>query len=253
MKTNIKFLSLLLITGLIIRLLLFPTGNIVNCIQFLAITSAFYLLILKFTQKPPLALVSAAIYATSPLSTQSFVFVPLQTIILVFFPLIFFATSYVVPKIKISAAIILLTILFFFQFPPSTLSLIHPHFLFFQSNWDSFNFLAPYTGYLLLPSILFLPLGLYYFFKKPTPLGITFLALLFLAPIFKTMEIVIILPLSYFTALGIYQTANLFNPKYRQCYYTAVFLLLLLFFLYSSDLYLFHAPKLTPYFLQNSL
>lgn len=119
-----------------------------------------------------------------------------------------------------------------------------PQFLFFQGDWQNSRHSTIYTGVLLLPSLLFLPLGLISF-KLKSKTNLFFLLWLLITPIASALtrdsvsavrSALMVIPLSYFTALGIITFFNKFKKfpsifiivSYAVCFY------------YYSDLYYKH-------------
>jgi len=107
-------------------------------------------------------------------------------------------------------------------FSPVTL-IIFPQFLLTQGDWQSPRHSAPYTGVLLIPSFIFLLIGLFtshYSTKTYSSINLFFLLWLLLAPIpaaltrdsvQATRIMSFSLPLCYFSALGIVSTLNYFK------------------------------------------
>ncbi len=125
-----------------------------------------------------------------------------------------------------------------------------PYFLFTKGDWQNPRHSAIYTGILLIPSIIFLPLGLISI-KSNSKMDRFFLIWLLLAPIPSalTRDLVsavrsasLVIPLSYFTALGI--TKFLKRFKYFSILLITIFYLLS--FIYYADLYLNHTAKTNP-------
>ena len=127
---------------------------------------------------------------------------------------------------------------------------LSPNFLFFKGDWQNPRHSAIYTGVLLLPSILFLPLGLISL-KTSRKLDLFFLIWLLIAPIPPSLtrdslsavrSASLVIPLTYFTAKGIIYFSKVFNkflPTIKYLIITAY----LLSFIYYGDLYLNHTVK----------
>ena len=157
---------------------------------------------------------------------------------------------------------------------PLDYKLFHNQFLFFSQNfisryfnhfsskflltdgdWQNPRHSAPYTGVLLLPSVLFLIIGLFttrYSAKNYSTIKLFFLLWLLLAPVpaaltrdqvQATRIMSFSLPLSYFAALGL----EYFFTKFKQpLFKIAVFGLYLIFFINYLDLYFNHMVKKSP-------
>ncbi len=123
-----------------------------------------------------------------------------------------------------------------------------PEFLFTKGDWQNSRHSAPYIGVLLYPSLFFLPFGLFsktkyksaqkffllWFLLAPIPAALT------RDTIQATRSLPMVIPLIFFTALGI-----------NKIYHSRLILLLasgfyLLSFLYYQDLYYFHMVKKDP-------
>lgn len=123
-----------------------------------------------------------------------------------------------------------------------------PEFLFSKGDWQNPRHSAPYTGVLLLPSIIFLVIGLFKSSYKKN-INLFFLLILLFAPlsasftrdsIQATRSMWMSLGLVYFTSLGI----ETFLKKYKNI--TTYFLLIIIYlisFIYYADLYLNHMVK----------
>ncbi len=123
-----------------------------------------------------------------------------------------------------------------------------PEFLTFVGDWQNPRHSSPYTGVLLLPSIIFLIIGLLNYRKK----DLFFLLWLLLAPLASaltrdsvsaTRAMSFSIPLIYFTAAGIL----IFLRRFP--YFTVYCLLItayLLSFIYWADLYFNHMTKTHP-------
>lgn len=123
-------------------------------------------------------------------------------------------------------------------------------FLLTDGDWQNPRHSAPYTGVLLLPSVLFLVLGL--FTKKYSSTKLFFLLWLLLAPIpaaltrdqvQATRIMSFSLPLCYFAALGLEFFFTKYNQLILKILVFAIFLLSLVNFL---DLYFNHMVKKSP-------
>jgi len=140
-----------------------------------------------------------------------------------------------------------------------------PQFLLTQGDWQSPRHSAPYTGVLLIPSFLFLFIGLFsshyssknYLSNNYLSINLFFLLWLLLAPIPSALTrdslsavraMPLSIPLGYFSALGIVSTLNYFK-KNKFLYSTIKLLISLSYFLsfiYYADLYFNHMVKKSP-------
>jgi hypothetical protein len=129
-----------------------------------------------------------------------------------------------------------------------------PQFLLTQGDWQDARNSAPYTGVLLIPSVIFLIIGLFKYLTdiKKTPLGRLFFFWLLLAPIpaaltrdsVQAVRIMSFsLPLCYFAALGLELVIKKYNYLIIKIF---IFGLYLGFFIYYGDLYLNHMVKKSP-------
>lgn len=123
-----------------------------------------------------------------------------------------------------------------------------PRFLVFEGDWQNPRHSAPYAGVLLLPSLVFLVIGL--LFSKPS--SILFLLWILFTPILSALtrdsvqsvrSHFMSIPLVYFVSLGLY----IFLKKFSSFTFTFLLLTFYLFsFLYYSDLYYQHLVKKSP-------
>lgn len=132
-----------------------------------------------------------------------------------------------------------------------------PRYLFFEGDWQNPRHSAPYVGMLLYPSLVLLPLGIFFYLssKKDLLSNLMLLWLIF-APIpaaltrdsvQSTRAMSLSVPLIYFSALGIYFiTTFLKSHLLRITFYLLLITVYLLSFLYYSDLYLNHMVKKNP-------
>lgn len=256
MKINIISLISILLIGGLARAALLPSISPVSFLLYFITTSILFYTLERQQNNLLLTTIECLLFSLSPLSISLALSIPLS-INLLLATIGLFLASLLINRLKLTASlfIILIIPLFFLQYFSLSINYLNPDYLFFNANWDQFNFLAPYSGYLLLPSIIFLPLGLIYAFKQPEKLDLILLFFLFSVPIFNSLTPSALIPLSHFSSLGIIQSSKLFKKsKINNLFYPlAVILLYFLSFAYFSDLLLFHAPKLTPYYLQNSL
>lgn len=130
-----------------------------------------------------------------------------------------------------------------------------PNFLFFTGDWQGPRHSAIYIGVLLLPSLLFLPIGLINLVLK-SKLDIFMFVWLLIAPIpasltrdsisaVRTASLVI--PITYFTAKGILSVLKKIKVnKCRQLFWTILSVSYILSFIYYGDLYLNHTIKTNP-------
>lgn len=125
-----------------------------------------------------------------------------------------------------------------------------PRFLFLEGDWQSPRHSAPYTGVLLLPSLFFLILGFSQFTVYRSLITKLFLYWLFIAPIPASLtrdllsavrSLFLVIPLTYFTALGLSQIIS------RRFLSLISYLLFLVSFIYYSDLYYNHMVKKSPF------
>lgn len=123
-------------------------------------------------------------------------------------------------------------------------------FLTFEGDWQIARHNAPYIGFLLYPSLLFLIIGLFTFSKSS--LNIFFLLWLLLAPLSSALtrdsvqpvrSMSFSIPLIFFVAQGIYFTIS----KYKNTlFYLAITVSYLLSFILYLDLYYNHFTKIKP-------
>lgn len=138
-----------------------------------------------------------------------------------------------------------------------------PQFLLTQGDWQNPRHSAPYTGVLLLPSVIFLIIGIFRYLatfrstKNYSSINLFFFLWLILAPIpaaltrdsvQATRIMSFSLPLCYFAALGIVSTLKYF--KKNNFLYLSIKLLIffayIFSFVYYSDLYFNHMVKKSP-------
>ena len=126
-----------------------------------------------------------------------------------------------------------------------------PKFLFFQGDWQNPRHSTIYTGALLLPSLLFLPLGLISF-KSKSKTDLFFLLWLLISPIPSALtrdsisavrSANLAIPLTYFTSLGIIYFFSKIS-RYKNILLFIFVIGYLLSFFYYSDLYLNHNLKI---------
>lgn len=129
-----------------------------------------------------------------------------------------------------------------------------PQFLLTQGDWQNLRHSAPYNGVLLLPSIIFLLIGVFKYLTKDTKnhLDKYFFYWLLISPlpaaltrdeIQATRIMSFSLPLTYFVAYGI----NEFFQKYKSLILKIlVIILYLLSLYYYLDLYFVHMVKKSP-------
>lgn len=125
-----------------------------------------------------------------------------------------------------------------------------PRFLTFEGDWQIPRHTAPYIGVLLYPSLIFLVIGLFVFFKSN--INNFFLFWLLLAPLSSALtrdsiqpvrSMSFSIPLIFFTAQGLYFIFNRFKSKIL---YLFVFTLYLISFILYLDLYYNHLTKIKP-------
>jgi len=130
---------------------------------------------------------------------------------------------------------------------------LSPNFLFFKGDWQNPRHSAIYTGVLLLPSIIFLPLGLITF-KRINKLDIFFLFWLLIAPIPPSLtrdslsavrSASLVIPLTFFIAKGIFYLKKIFI-KHEFLFNLFLTVTFSLSFIYYGDLYLNHTVKTNP-------
>lgn len=128
-----------------------------------------------------------------------------------------------------------------------------PYFLFTKGDWSNPRHSAIYTGVLLLPSLIFLPLGLISI-KSKSKINIFFLFWLLIAPIPSALtrdsvtavrSASLVIPLTYFTSLGLISFFSYINKPKKILILLSIFCYLLSF-LYYGDLYLNHTIKTNP-------
>jgi 4-amino-4-deoxy-L-arabinose transferase-like glycosyltransferase len=123
-----------------------------------------------------------------------------------------------------------------------------PEFLFTKGDWQNPRHSAPYTGVLLLPSVIFLVIGLFKSSYKKR-VNLFFLLILLFAPLSAsftrdsvqaTRSMWMSLGLVYFIGFGI----NIFLKKFSNLLiYSLLIVIYLLSFIYYSDLYHNHMVK----------
>jgi len=140
-----------------------------------------------------------------------------------------------------------------------------PQFLLTQGDWQNPRHSAPYTGVLLLPSVIFFIIGLFHFLStnlfnylyKKNYLSKFFFLWLLIAPIpaaltrdeiQATRIMSFSLPLCYFAALGLNSTLIYFkkNKFFSFTIQLLIFLSYLFSFVYYADLYFNHMVKKSP-------
>ncbi|MGI5841369.1 MAG: hypothetical protein ACOX6N_04080 [Patescibacteria group bacterium] len=248
-------LVIILVIGSLARAALLPSISPLNLFLYLTTTSLLFFTFDHQRRSLYSTITVSLLFTLSPLSLSLSLSTPFS-ISLLLATIGFFLISLTLNKIhlKNKYLFLLLIPLFFLQFFSPNLSHLDPEYLFFSANWHHFNFLAPYSGYLLLPSLVFLPLGLIYVLKHPAKIDLLLLLILFIVPAINSLLPFIVIPLSHFISLGIIHSSGFFkHPNVKYFYYSVVVLLYLVSLAYFSDLLLFHAPQLTPYYLQNSL
>jgi len=126
-----------------------------------------------------------------------------------------------------------------------------PKFLFFQGDWQNPRHSTIYTGVLLLPGLIFLPLGLISF-KSKSKTDLFFLLWLLIAPIPSALtrdsisavrSASLVIPLTYFTSLGFIRFFSK-TTKYKYFFIPLTIIGYLLSFFYYQDLYLNHNLKI---------
>jgi 4-amino-4-deoxy-L-arabinose transferase-like glycosyltransferase len=131
-----------------------------------------------------------------------------------------------------------------------------PQFLLTQGDWRNPGNSAPYSGVLLIPSIIFLIIGIFNFlttnFSSKNYLSKFFFLWLLLAPlpsaltndlVYATRAMSLSIPLCYFAGLGIKALTN----KYKSIYIKTLILIAYSFsFFYYMDLYHNHMLKHKP-------
>ncbi|HOZ53702.1 MAG TPA: glycosyltransferase family 39 protein [bacterium] len=130
---------------------------------------------------------------------------------------------------------------------------LSPYFLFFKGDWSNPRHSAIYTGVLLLPSIIFLPLGLIST-KVKSKISIFFLFWLLVAPIPSALtrdsitavrSASLVIPLTYFTSHGLVYFFSKIS-KYKIIFIFLTIVGYLLSFFYYNDLYFNHTAKTHP-------
>lgn len=123
-----------------------------------------------------------------------------------------------------------------------------PRFLIFEGDWQNTQYLPPYVGVILYPSLIFLILGIFFALtrKKLDKINLFFLFWLLIAPIpaaltQSSIQVAIAMPISipliYFISLGIYFVTS----KYKNIIlYLFIIGIYLASFFYYADLYLNH-------------
>lgn len=149
--------------------------------------------------------------------------------------------------------------LIYFLFHPETLDQLRgisqrylnhfsPKFLFFTGDWSNPRQATPFVGYLHLPELLTLTIGLYLCLKHPRPGVRVLLAWLLLAPLPSALSrdiisavrsLPLVVPLTAISALGF---SSLTRKKIVLVGTTLIFLF---FFSYFLDLYFVHSPHYT--------
>lgn len=145
---------------------------------------------------------------------------------------------------------------FFFErnFLVRYFNLFSPRFLAFEGDWQSPRHGAPYIGFILYPSLIFLIIGIFFALSRQRIDKITwfFFLWLLIAPIPAALTRDIIqplrsmslsIPLIYFISVGIYCVIN----RYRNIFiYSLIIGAYSLSFFYYADLYLNHLVKKSP-------
>lgn len=133
-------------------------------------------------------------------------------------------------------------------------NLFSPRFLAFEGDWQSPRHGAPYIGFILYPSLIFLIIGLFFALsrQKIDKINYFFFLWLLVAPIPAALTRDIIqplrsmsfsIPLLYFISLGIYCVLN----KYKNIFiYSLIIGTYSLSFFYYADIYLNHMVKKSP-------
>jgi len=129
-----------------------------------------------------------------------------------------------------------------------------PNFLAFEGDWQNARHSAPYIGVLLYPSLVFLFLGIFFALSrsKIDKLNLFFLFWLLVAPIpaaltrdeiqsVRAMSLVV--PLTYFSSLGIFFFLEKYHHFLIKILLTIVYLVS---FFYYCDLYLNHMVTKNP-------
>lgn len=126
-----------------------------------------------------------------------------------------------------------------------------PRFLIFEGDWQNTQYLPPYVGVILYPSLIFLILGIFFALtrQKLDKINLFFLFWLLIAPIpaaltqnsiQSAIAMPISIPLIYFISLGIY----FITSKYKNIIlYLFIIGIYLASFFYYADLYLNHLIK----------
>jgi len=130
---------------------------------------------------------------------------------------------------------------------------LSPYFLFFKGDWSNPRHSAIYTGILLLPSIIFLPLGLISI-KTKSKINVFFLFWLLIAPIPSALtrdsitavrSASLAIPLTYFTSQGLIYFYSKIS-KYKNILIFLTIVGYFLSFFYYRDLYFNHTVKTHP-------
>ena len=125
---------------------------------------------------------------------------------------------------------------------------LSPYYLFFAGDWQSLRHSIPYYGYLHIPEIITILMGLVVLLKTNSRLTKLLIAWLLLAPIPSALSrdlvsgirsLPMIIPLSIISGIGL---SKLFESKKLILFYSPALLLSLFYFL---DLYFVHSPKFT--------
>jgi len=125
-----------------------------------------------------------------------------------------------------------------------------PRYLVFEGDWQVARHTAPYIGYLLYPSFIFLIIGLFTF--KKSEANLFFLFWLLSSPLLSALtrdsiqpvrSMSFSIPLIFFTAQGLYFVFNKYKNKIMHFFIVIVYLISLIVYL---DQYYNHFTKIKP-------
>lgn len=130
-----------------------------------------------------------------------------------------------------------------------------PRLLLTEGDWPNPRHSAPYIGIILIPSFIFLLIGLFFSSTKNKSVNIFFLLWLLFSPLpaaltrdqvqtVRTLPITI--PLIFFISLGLNHCLTLFTGNFRKIFLSATLIIYTVSLCYYLDLYYQHMVKKSP-------
>ncbi len=120
-----------------------------------------------------------------------------------------------------------------------------PRFLFFEGDWSNLRHSTPYYGYLHIPELITIFIGLFVLFKKPSSSTLLIFAWLIIAPMASSLSrdvvsgvrsLPMVIPLTVISAIGLSEVFR------KRIIFVILSLSLFASVIYYLDLYYIHAP-----------